>query len=454
MAENIETPEITGQSQEAQTSAGGNAASKISSMLKGLQNFNVADFVKGKPGQWQKMAVVAVVVIIVMGLGAVMMWGLALWALANSFGDPRSSGAYVNGACYLSDEGFTYTNRETVGNTDWIIDKLSRYNVRRDKVEDIVNKSLQKNINPALLMAIWSGESSFKSEHDEAAFGCGVYDRDGDGHTENSNPSWREQLDCAFGPIQKAISGTESDSPYDKPEGQNMFTRLFYNYTGAMKNTYESKGYVADSENARIVILKILDPEHVVCVNNLTDSANSIFGIVDRSNLSSWYYNQGTAKRSGGGYWGTKQGTPGQCGGWPNGKIYAKSGCGITSAAMIARYHNKNIDPFQMGEKYCREAGSLDYNGWVVARAIGKKVIRKNNPSFEFIKSTLSSYGPMIARIQPGWGSSGGHYVVIAGIKGDKLLINDPASSDTRGKAGREVTWESRGNLKYVDYFK
>lgn len=91
MAENIETPEITGQSQEAQTSAGGNAASKISSMLKGLQNFNVADFVKGKPGQWQKMAVVAVVVIIVMGLGAVMMWGLALWALANSFGEPAAS---------------------------------------------------------------------------------------------------------------------------------------------------------------------------------------------------------------------------------------------------------------------------------------------------------------------------------------------------------------------------
>ncbi|MDD3086727.1 MAG: hypothetical protein PHH45_02155, partial [Patescibacteria group bacterium] len=91
MAENIEIPGATGKSQEAQTSAGNGATAKISSMLKGLQNFNVADFVKGKPGQWQKMAVVAVVVVIVMGLGAVMMWGLALWALANSFGDPSGS---------------------------------------------------------------------------------------------------------------------------------------------------------------------------------------------------------------------------------------------------------------------------------------------------------------------------------------------------------------------------
>jgi len=90
MAENIETPETTGQSQEAQTSAGGSATAKISSMLKGLQNFSVADFVKGKPGQWQKVAVIAVIVIVIVGLGAIMMWGLALWALGNSFGDPNN----------------------------------------------------------------------------------------------------------------------------------------------------------------------------------------------------------------------------------------------------------------------------------------------------------------------------------------------------------------------------
>ena len=57
-------------------------------MLKGLTF--VVEFVN-KTGAMAKMAVVAVVVIIVMGLGAVMMWGLALWALANSFGEPAAS---------------------------------------------------------------------------------------------------------------------------------------------------------------------------------------------------------------------------------------------------------------------------------------------------------------------------------------------------------------------------
>jgi len=164
MAENIETPGTTDQSQGVQTSAGGNAASKISSMLKGLQNFNVADFVKGKPGQWQKMAVVAVVVIIVMGLGAVMMWGLALWALANSFGEPNGSYASSSGECYMPDQYWRDPSPELTIET--IKQRVESYrnisNENKDRnLQKLLDETRGQGYNPAVALAVWGKESTY-----------------------------------------------------------------------------------------------------------------------------------------------------------------------------------------------------------------------------------------------------------------------------------------------------
>lgn len=159
MAENIETPGTTDQSQGAQTSAGGNAASKISSMLKGLQNFNVADFVKGKPGQWQKMAVVSVVVIIVMGLGAVMMWGLALWALANSFGEPSGNTSQCQGqsGTMFYPSGVD-ADSLTSGLSEWMREKKTSSPLINE-ASTFANAGQQNNVNPALMIAIAMQES-------------------------------------------------------------------------------------------------------------------------------------------------------------------------------------------------------------------------------------------------------------------------------------------------------
>lgn len=259
MAENIETPGTTDQSQGVQTSAGGNAASKISSMLKGLQNFNVADFVKGKPGQWQKMAVVAVVVIIVMGLGAVMMWGLALWALANSFGDPSGSRCATGEECFLKDSVFS--NTTTITNADWVLERIKPHKPKKERIQQIIDESRKAGINPAILISFWAGEQTFGNE--EKAFGCGHYKEGGD------DRGFDNQLRCAIPTIKDAMNNT---GQYTDPEGENIWTRLIYNYVAAArKKLYDEEGYVTGSGESRIAILKKLEPSKgswVECAEN------------------------------------------------------------------------------------------------------------------------------------------------------------------------------------------
>ena len=180
---------------------------------------------------------------------------------------------------------------------------------------------------------------------------------------------------------------------------------------------------------------------------------DTVFGTVDISNLASWYYNQGGTNHTGGGYWGNKVH---QCSGWSGDHTYAQSGCGITSMAMIARYYNKKIDPYQMGNEFCRLTGSLAVGPGSVA-TVAEKILNMdittiNNPTFVQITSALS-HGPLLARGDPLFGSSGPHFAVIAGVDGDNLIVNDPSSS-RRGKSGRVVPPSQQGNLLYIIYFR
>lgn len=414
--------------------------------VKNSQNFldKAKNFITmgGDKDKWTKAIIVSVLVILFLGLASTAVWGVALAFWVRSIGDPNGNDPGKTGACFLKDEAFQITDAATVGNTDWILGKLKTYNIRKEKADDVVKKSVAKGINPALMMAIWSGEASFDPKNDDAAFGCGVYGG------KNRFPGWEKQVDCALGPIQKTIS---SEDPYNNPKDQNRFTRLFYNYTGSMETSYKTLGFVADGSNARIVILKLLIPDQVTCV---TASGGNL-SPVDISNLASWYYNQGPDTARGGGYWGNKNG---QCGGWPSGIIYNNSGCGITSMAMIARYYGKNIDPYQSGAEACATNRTL-LLGPDQVRSLALKfgltahvTANDGGLSVDQIRSALS-HGPLLAQGNPAFGSSGGHYVVIAGIEGDNFIINDPSASVGRGQSGRKVPFAGRGTIQRVYYF-
>ena len=178
-------------------------------------------------------------------------------------------GAYAPGigwisgkGCYLVDSAFRDTSKcsNIDAYVEEIFSKLQRYvksskgNLNKKNIRTIITKSCNQGINPNILFAIWSGEQSFRRP--EAAMGCGVYGG------KNRFPGFEKQIDCSLKCIKKAINNV---SPYNKPIGENIFTRLFYSYTETMKQTYQKFGYVADGKNARIIILKILAPEQVEC---------------------------------------------------------------------------------------------------------------------------------------------------------------------------------------------
>lgn len=244
----------------------GNVLDKLKDVFSAdkLKNFLTLG---GDAEKWKRATIVSVAVIAIMGLLSIGIWGVALAFYVRSIGEPRSGSVATAGACYLKNEAFTAFDESTVGNTDWVLNKLDKYNIRRDKADMVIRKSLDQSIagqkvNPAIMMAIWSGEASYRQENDERAFGCTVYDHNGDGVTDNDFPSFSGQTECSKDRVVKAITGT---APYNQPTGESIFTRLFWNYTGAMKEVYQTKGYVADASNPRIVILKLLVPDDVVC---------------------------------------------------------------------------------------------------------------------------------------------------------------------------------------------
>ena len=258
MPDNLQPPQ-SDDAVTAEQSAGSSATSTASSILNKLQNFNIADFVKGKPGQWQKAGVVAVIVIIVMGLGAIMMWGLALWALANSFGDPSGSRCATGEECFLKDNVFS--NTTTITNADWVLERIKPHKPNKERIQQIIDESRRAGINPAILISFWAGEQTFANE--EKAFGCGDFNVGGD------DRGFENQLKCAIPTIKDAINNT---GEYTDPEGENIWTRLIYNYVAAArKQLYDEEGYVTGSSESRISILKKLEPSKgswVECASN------------------------------------------------------------------------------------------------------------------------------------------------------------------------------------------
>ncbi len=200
---------------------------------------------------------------------------IAMSLMATGMGEETAmsteEGAVAGGGCYLVDSAFRDTSRYRTA--DQVLMKLGKkypkLNGKKTQIQTLIDKSVAQRVNPALLMGIWAGEQSFGADY--KAMGCGIYS----GST-NRYTGFNNQVDCSLRAINKAI--TKTPPYYHKPEGQNIFTRLFYNYTESMKHTYETRGYVAHSSNARIIILNHLVPDQVMCSDGTNVAGNVIVG--------------------------------------------------------------------------------------------------------------------------------------------------------------------------------
>lgn len=175
---------------------------------------------------------------------------------ANIYGNrPGLFGDVGGGGGYIIDSAFT---KIPTLSADEALNKLSGYSNLKNKktqVEMIIQKGSAAGINWWILLDIWGAEQTFGN--DSAAMGCGVWGG------QNRFPGFEPQLDCA---IEKIKEATNNQGPYyDKPTGENIFTRLFYNYTGSMKARYHARGYVAECNDNRLKFHRFYDASEVVC---------------------------------------------------------------------------------------------------------------------------------------------------------------------------------------------
>lgn len=163
-------------------------------------------------------------------------------------------GELNTGGGYIVDPAFTSVKNLSANE---VMGKLSRYENLKGKqaqVQMIIDKSRAAGISYYLLLDIWVAEQTFGN--DAAAMGCGVYGG------ANRAQGFESQVDCAIGTIKKTLN---NQSPYNEPMGENNFTRLFYNYTSGMQDRYKKLGYVAECNDNRLILHRLLAPEEVVC---------------------------------------------------------------------------------------------------------------------------------------------------------------------------------------------
>jgi|GEM_PF-5202153 len=181
----------------------------------------------------------------------------------------RGAGYGYGEGCFLGDRYFTDTS--IADSPEVVLGELkTAFPNSADKetyIRQVLEKGRELGLNPALPLAIWNGEQSFNSP--EKAFGYGFKDSG----TVDGAHNWEYQLEGVYRSLGKTVSIT---SPYDKPDGTNRFTRLFYNYTTAMREAYLKAGnrWVEGTEvegygrpvDSRMSVLKRLVPQQIECV--------------------------------------------------------------------------------------------------------------------------------------------------------------------------------------------
>lgn len=351
------------------------------------------------------------------------------------------AGGYNGGSlgCTLKNDAFNDTETIKYGkatieeSADEVIKRINDkdLNSQKDKVVQILKAGINSGVNPAVLIAIWGGEQGFNGSDAalKKAFGCGVYDSDKDKEIENmfprftSDSSGTGQLECSIKYINKAM---DSAPPYNKPTGQNIFTRLFYNYTGTMKATYAAKKYVADESNSRIKILQKLVPDQVVCTS-ASFSSSTGFAFPD------WGFKQEDSRWINYAY-----NKPSSC---FEEKTIGSSGCGPTSLAMVLKKYGINTTPPKVADDIKAINGRVcDGTSYGAIISVAKKYgLEAQSSSWSDAKKALKNGGVVITSMQSSSYAddpsrkSGGHIVVLAGIDDqDNILVNDPYRNYTK----------------------
>jgi len=136
-----------------------------------------------------------------------------------------------------------------------------------------------------------------------------------------------------------------------------------------------------------------------------------------------------------------------------NGK-YQNSWCGPTSLAMVYDYYGINKTTVKVAKTvYNKNVGGTYYMDIVKdARKNGfPNTTVKFNKGFSYLKKNLEQGRPVIVGVEVAWKS--GHYMVVVGMKGDKIIVNDPGRSAVRRTLSKSwflTQWNGRSQRSIV----
>ncbi len=201
-------------------------------------------------------------------LGLVVIFGavfLGQWANSRDAPLTKPTGGYA-GECILLDQYFKDTSiaDDPKKTLDALVARYPNAKKVEDNIRAVLAKGKTEGINPAMPLAIWWGEQNFLSP--EKAFGYGYRDSGKIPAADN----WEFQLAGVYRAISDAINARGNYTKKEEARGQdNIFTRLFFTYATAMRQSYIRSGYrwlgTEGPVAARVGVLQTLVPQQLSC---------------------------------------------------------------------------------------------------------------------------------------------------------------------------------------------
>lgn len=130
------------------------------------------------------------------------------------------------------------------------------------------------------------------------------------------------------------------------------------------------------------------------------------------------------------------------------GDRYASTGCGPTSAAMVAATETgRRITPHKIGrmltpDYWAHDAGTRPAGFHAVAKRFG---LTEEHSNLQDAKEILREGGLAIVHAKPGHFTGAGHYMVLKRLYHGRFKLADPNGAPGRDS---EVRWWSPGQLK------
>lgn len=370
---------------------------------------------KNRPGIAAVIIIVGVMVILI---GAIAMPILIVgnW-LGGGLDKATGAGGPSGYGCIVADKYFTDISITTKQNEaiNIITSNWPAAKTNEKFIKEVFERGKKENINPLIPLAIWAGEQGFSNP--EKAFGYGYRDSG----TINGVTSWNAQLNGVYKSIRDTINVSGN---YVSPSDGNRFTRLFYNYTTAMRVIYQDSGNVWDEEakykdgskplKARLAVFRKAAPEQIACAQVLVAGARA-------GNDGVPLYKQGDFPQ--------KYGS----------STIAESGCCTVSATMVLNYLGVSVDPVTLSNLsasngYYVPGSGTNHNGLYPFLANKYRLNLSNlGTNWDRTLSALKKGQPVIARGQGAQPfTSSGHCIVLTGYddKTGLVRVNNPASGD------------------------